>query len=203
MNPCWRCQNPMLNDQPQLELLCHHRMHTACFLQIAHLDYTCPHCNQPMNPNVQAPVQNPNPTPVTQAQLKNLYETNAEFKTFAKTIATKRRMVSKAQSAYSNLLKTKKQEIREQLLTIKAQLEGLTETKKTEIRDSQAYKDYLVATRGYKVWIGKLRTKYNCSERKFAFALNETPGFRRFHPIGWRQYRRFKLNHIFYYKIRI
>lgn len=200
---CWRCENPLLGEQQQTELLCHHRMHTACFLQIAHLDYNCPYCNEPINPNGPAAQYEHHESDVEGARIRNLYETNARFKELAQKIAKKRRLVSQKQTAYLKFMKTKKEEIRNQLLVIKAQLEGLTETKKTEIKNSDAYKEYISATRGYTMLENKLRQQYNCSPRKFARSLKEKPGFRRFSPISWRQHRRSNLNRMFYYRLHI
>jgi hypothetical protein len=200
---CWRCDADIFDDEQQTQLLCHHRMHTACFLQIAHLDFNCPHCNEPINPNGPAAQFQHHESDVEGARIRNLYETNEAFKTLAQKIAKKRSLASKSQTAYTKLIKTKKEEIRNQLLAIKAQLEGLTETKKTEIKESTIYKEYMSANRGYNLLLGKMRTEYNCSERKLGRALQEKQGFRRFTPFRYSRFYRSPLNRAFYYHIRI
>lgn len=189
---CFRCDGPILQAHHQTGLLCGHKMHTTCFLEIAHLPETiCRTCNEPINPNM--PVfhnHNDNQSDIEATRIQNLYDTNATFKGIAQKLAKKRRLVSTKHTAYLKLIKTKKQEIREQLLLLKAQLEGLTETKKTEIRESTVYKEYIAANRGYSLLIGKLRNDYNCSERKIGRALRNKVGFRRFTPLHYRRYYR-------------
>ena len=202
-NPfCFRCMNPLLENEQQMELLCHHRLHTACFFQIAHLDYICPHCNEPINPNMPL-LNNNNESDVEGARIRTLYETNETFKTLVQKLSKKRRLVSKTQTAYTKLIKTKKQEIKNQLLAIKAQLEGLTETKKSEIRESDTYKEWMSANRGYSCLVNKMRGEYNCSERKLGRALKEKTGFRRFTPYRYHRFRRSTLNREFYFHIHI
>lgn len=197
---CWRCDQEIHQDQQQTELLCHHRMHTNCFLQIAHLNYACPHCNEAINPNV-AFYQNDNLSQDSNRVLQ-LYNTNQTFRDLAVKIAKKRRLLSSKRTGYQKLIKTKKLEIRNQLLAIKAQLEGITETKKTEIRNSTVYKEYMSAYRSYILLLGKMRNDHNCSERKLARGLREKPGFRRFTPYHFSRYRRNDLSRAFYFRIR-
>lgn len=198
---CWRCNNQLQEDQQQTELLCHHRMHTACFLDIVHLDYTCPHCDQPINPNMPGFREHVDEE-TEETRVQNLYDTQSVFRDLAKKIAKKRTEISKKERAYLHCIKEKKGEIRNQLLVIQAQLEGLTETKKTEIRNSVAYKEYMAAKRSYSLLTGRLRTNYNCSERKMARCLQNKIGFRRFHPLRHRFYR-CPLRRAFCYHIRI
>ena len=201
---CWRCDQDITEDQQQMELLCHHKMHTACFLQIAHLDYYCPHCNEALNPNVAILNANQYDSDHEGTRIRNLYDTNPTFKTFAQKLVKKSQLVKKKETAYAKLIKTKKLEIRPQLLAIKSQLEGLTETKKTEIRQSDIYKEYLSAYRAYTGMKTKLRTEYNCTDRKLARALENKVGFRRFNPSRGRyRYWRSPLARAFYYNIRI
>lgn len=137
-------------------------------------------------------------------RIRNLYDTNATFKAFAQKLVKKNQLVKKKEVAYAKLIKAKKLEIRPQLLAIKSQLEGLTETKKTEIRESDTYKEYLSAHRAYTGMKTKLRTEYNFTDRKLAKALVNKVGFRRFNPSRGRyRYWRSPLTRAFYFHIRM
>jgi hypothetical protein len=199
---CWRCNEEMREDQPKIQLLCQHSMHTNCFLQILHLNYPCPFCNEPMNPNEVVHEEQQEQT--EESRIQTLYENDNAFQTLAKNIVKKRLIASRKERELGQFIKMKKGEIRNQLLAIKAQLEGLTETKKREIRESNIFKESASAKRAYSVLLGKLRETYNCSERKMARVLRNKPGFRRFHPLRhYRRYRRSDLFYNFYYRIVI
>jgi hypothetical protein len=201
---CWRCNEEMHEDQQKIQLLCQHSMHTNCFLQIVHLNYPCPHCNEPINPNdVDHEEHQEHQEQTEESRIQTLYENDNAFQTLAKTIVKKRLIASRKEKELTRFIKMKKGEIRNQLLAIKAQLEGLTETKKREIRESNLYKECVSAKRGYSLLTGKLRETYECSERKMARALRNKPGFRRFTPLRYHRYRRNNLFYDFYYRICI
>ena len=197
---CWRCNNELRDDQQQIQLLCRHSMHTACFLEIVHLNYACPHCNERINPNQEQEQQEQQ---TEETRIQNLYDTQDVFRDLAKKIAKKRSEISKKETVFLKCVKDKKAEIRNQLLVIRAQLEGLTETKKTEIRNSVPYKEYMAAKRNYSMLVGRLRANYNCSERKMARSLSNKVGFRRFTPLRLRSFYRSPFVREFSYHISI
>ena len=183
---CWHCHNPITEEDPQTELPCHHRLHTTCFTYVVFDgDVTsCPLCNVLFNYPAEAEQQEADLTPqeAENIRIQNLYDTNARFKTMAKKLVQKKLQINKTRVAAIKLVKQKKQEIRDQLLLLKAQLEGLTSLKKNEIQESQQYKEYLKAKRSYTVLENTLQRDHNCSSRAIARALSQKPGFRRFNP---------------------
>lgn len=201
---CWRCNNELRDDEQQIQLLCRHSMHTACFLEIVHLNYACPHCNEPINPNDMDHEEHEEQEHQTEeSRIQTLYANDNAFQVLVKKIAKKRSEISKKETVFLKCVKDKKAEIRNQLLVIRAQLEGLTETKKTEIRNSVPYKEYIGAKRNYSMLVGRLRANYNCSERKMARSLSNKVGFRRFTPLRLRSYYRSPFVREFSYHISI
>lgn len=180
---CWRCHEPLLENEPQTELPCHHFLHTTCFVQIIHYDIwrNCPICNEAFNvlEDHEAPAEN---QVSEETRIQNLYNSNVRFKEAAKKLVKQKNMANRNRTKVVNLVKQKKNEVRDQLLLIKAQLEGITETKKQEVFNSQEYKNYIKFQRSYTALENKLRTDYNCSAKLLARALYEKPGFKRFNP---------------------
>lgn len=206
---CCRCDAPIQVNQPQIQLLCHHPMHTNCFFEIGHMNFPCPQCRQPVNPyeplfqEQQMEERQEQERQTEEQRVQGLYTTNEAFQKLAKKIVKKRSIAIQKDKILRSFIKTKKSEIRNQLLAIRAQLEGLTETKKREIRESNQYKESMAANRGYSLLTNKLQATYDCSERKLARSLREKPGFRRFQPLRRYRYRRLGLFYDFYYNIRI
>jgi hypothetical protein len=183
---CWRCHEPLLQNQPQTELPCHHFLHTACFVNIIHFNIltNCAICDLVFNENQHDENLHihGNAEISEETRIQNLYNTNTIFKDAAKKLVKQKSTTSSKRGKLQKLCKQKKNEVRNQLLVIKAQLEGITETKKAEIRNSQEYKEYLKSQRTYTLLENKLRSDYNCSPKLLARALHEKPGFKRFNP---------------------
>ena len=184
---CWYCHEEMVETQPRSELPCHHFLHTTCFINIVHYNTynSCALCNTIFNQN---PIDEIEETQVPDTtRIQNLYDTNEQFKNLAKKLVQKRRLYGKERTRVTKFVREKKNEIREQLLVLKAQVEGLTSLKKNEVFQSQEYKDYVKAKRSYTVIKTKLERDHNCSPKALARALHEKPGFRRFNPHqSWR-----------------
>ena len=164
-------------------------------------NYDVPNQNEVGDNDYNVPNQN---EVAPRDRIRNLFETNEQFRKKAKKIAKQRRLVSKSTSAVKKLSQTKKGEIRNQLLLLKAQLQGHVETKMGEIRESTEYKDFLKATRKYNCLMNKLRRDYACSESCLRNYLNDKPGFRTFTGIRyWRHSRYSILNRPWRYHVPI
>ncbi len=183
---CWRCHEPLLENEPQTELPCHHFLHTNCFVQIVHYNLwrNCPICNEVFNA-IEEEEEEVDNVVSEETRIQNLYNTNTRFKELAKKLVKQKSLTSRSRTKVCQLVRTKKNEIRNQLLLIKAQLQGITETKKSEVSNSQEYKDYIKSQRGYTMVENKLRQDFNCSPKLIARALREKPGFKRFNPRRW------------------
>jgi hypothetical protein len=181
---CWRCHEPLLENEPQTELPCHHFLHTTCFVQIVHYNLwrNCPICNEVFNQNEEDEEETPAAQLSEETRIQNLYNSNARFKEAAKKLVKQKGLCSSSRMKVAKLVKEKKNEVRNQLLLIKAQLQGITETKKREVMNSQEYKNYIKSQRAYTMMENKLRADYNCSPKLLSRALYEKPGFRRFNP---------------------
>jgi hypothetical protein len=198
INPiCWYCNLEMTEEQTKSELLCHHFLHTTCFIHVVQDRIPqCELCATEITQVTTAPLDE-------YVVIRNLYATNADFKKKALKLVKQRNLITRHQKAYLQLIKEKKQEIHSQIEVIKAQLEGLTATKKAEITGHQISKDYMTAKRTYATLAGKLRTEHRCSERQLQEALRQTTGFRKFTPFRNSPHRRAELWRHFYYCVRI
>lgn len=183
---CWRCQEPLLETQPQTELPCHHFLHTACLINIVHYNFFnhCALCNTIFFEHEDEDAPN---EVSEETRIQNLYNTDIKFKKAAKKLAKQKAISRRNRTKVVSLVKQKKGEIRNQLLLLKAQVEGLTNTKKQEVFDSQEYKDYIKSQRTYTALENRIRRDYTCSPRLLQRALQEKPGFKRFNPKSrWR-----------------
>ena len=221
---CFRCNHPFLETDVRAELPCHHFLHTTCL--IGYIFYQGPHtvecdvCHtiawttQHEDPFQEAEAEaeagedthGPQTEPET-SRIQNLYATNDTFKKLAKNLARQRRILGRNLTDLVKFSKEKKGEIRNQLILLKAQLEGLTELKKSEIRNSDQYKRHVSGMRSYNLYLGKLQREYNCSERKIMHELGNLPGFRSFSPVRRSFYHRFGMRGVvwgqFYYRVRV
>ena len=177
---CWRCNEPLLETQPQTELPCHHFLHTACLINIVHYNAhnECMICNTIFYEHEDDFVADVS----EETRIQTLYNTDTKFKKAAKNLVKQKGLCGRNRTKVVNLIKQKKNEIRNQLLLIKAQMEGLTNTKKQEIFNSQEYKDYVKSQRTYTALENRLRRDYTCSPKLLQRALQEKTGFKRFNP---------------------
>jgi hypothetical protein len=185
-NECWYCHEEMVAEQPRSELPCHHFLHTTCFVHIVHFHTwnACGLCHQIFDQNHNDVFQEPAATETS--RIEQLYTTDPRFKEAAKRLVKQKSMVTRTRNKMVKLVKQKKAEVRERLLVIQAQLEGITSLKKDEIQESQEYKDFMKAKRGYTMIGNRLREEFNCTPREIGRALREKPGFKRFNPRGER-----------------
>jgi hypothetical protein len=181
---CWRCHMPITEGHAKTELPCHHFLHTNCFVEVIHhgLFANCVLCDQIFNPHqhMEDNYQTDNHQHIERERICQLYDTNPRFKEIAKKLVKQKALCSKTRIGVQKLIKQKKGEVREQLLLIKAQLEGITSLKKNEVQTSQQYKDYMKAKRSYAAAENKLQRDHNCSAKLLSRALREKPGFKRF-----------------------
>lgn len=181
---CGICEHE-IGEVPKIELLCHHFFHTNCFLLSQ--GETCAVCEEPLleeeggegedeEADDAQSVQN---TPQTdQPFILNLYNTNRHFRRDIKTYAHAVCSINRHKREVQKLLAEKKAEVAEPYALLKAQYEGLYNTKKEEVVNSDAYKNYKkFDTRARRLYAG-LETKYGVYSYQFP-AFRNTPGLKR------------------------
>lgn len=215
---CSFCNAQLQETDIQSETPCHLLFHTGCFVALMrntqwnHID-ECQLCQELFreeefedeNDDDENDYNVPNENEVTPRQrIQNLFEMNEDFRKKAKEVAKQRRLISKACSNVNRVNHTKKAEIRTQLLLLKAQLQGLVETKMGEVQESTEYKEFLKTKRRYTCLLNTLYRQYNCTEGNLRHYLNDKPGFRRFSGLRhWRHSRYFLLNRVWRYRVPI
>jgi len=185
---CGICEHE-IGEVPKIELLCHHFFHTNCFL-LSQAE-TCAVCEEPLlEEEAEAEegadeeaddAQSVHSNPQTyQTFILNLYNTNRHFRRDIKTYAHAVSSINRHKREVQKLLAEKKAEVAEPYALLKAQYEGLYNTKKEEVVNSDAYKNYKrFDTRAQRLYAG-LRTKYGVYSYQFS-AFRNTPGLKRLH----------------------
>lgn len=192
---CGFCEHE-IGDVPKLELYCHHFFHTNCFL--VNMGEQCPVCDEPFLNEEEEEAQNNNDTASVQSntseasatRVLNLYNTNRTFRRDIKTYAHAFSSISKPKRELQKLIATKKAELQEPYALIKAQYEGLYNTKKEQILQSEPYKAYRRADIRMQRLYSNLGTKYRVYSHHF-HTLQTLRGLKRLRgPSRWRYHRR-------------
>jgi len=189
---CILCEEP-LEGQPQMELLCHHRYHTQCFLtNVATAihggqdNLQCVVCHQHLfeqeeEENIyEEDEQTENETAVDSERTRifQLWDTNAEFRADIKKYQQALRRSSQSFKTFKELLREKKTELNTIYLPIKLHIEGLYSVHKEQIKQSQAHKDYSSALRKSVRYYTNLQQKYNMNSWSLSI-LREKRGCKR------------------------
>ena len=179
-----------IGELPRTELLCHHVTHTSCFLnRIRQTNYAnqillqCGICEEPFfeeqdNDSVQTDATND-----TQ-RANTLYETNTNFRKDIKYYMHVKRALNKPHRNFRNLLAVKKAEVQDAYTLMKAQYEGLYNTKKDELTQSEEYRLYSKAQKKYLNTYASLRRKYNLTRAMF-YSLRTRPGLKSISSHRW------------------
>jgi hypothetical protein len=199
---CETCQTP-LGDTPATQLLCGHRYHTQCFLhtlEVAILNENpqqtfCAVChthfffvNDDQEEEEEEEVQyGPENNPETQTQdqpqrerqrVHTLWNTNPEFKKDLKTYMKSQRDMARPLRAFQTVLTTKKRELNEIYMPIKLRLEGIYNTKKDELMNTDECKAYRRALARCQRYYTLVHTKYTLTNSAFYY-LREKRGCKR------------------------
>ena len=210
---CWYCDTA-LEGRQTTQLLCNHTFHTECFFtDMRHLltthqrelhDIHCVTCDalpfvaQGDVQDVQeegdeeedtVSVHSNQTTGAQGTRVLNLYTTNRVFRRDIKTYAHAVSSMSKPRKDLQKLIATKKTEVAEPYALIKAQYEGLYNTKKEEIVQSELYKTCKKGDARIQKLYTNLGTKYRVFGYHFP-ALSTVPGLKRLHRPHWRYYNR-------------
>ena len=202
-NNCWYCHQAFQENDTKMELLCHHFLHTNCFMRNQYYNdgTRCGICDQRMNP-FWLDFDTPDGTQNEHIAINNLYDTNEAFKKVVHAAAKQRRILSGKERLYKKLVREKKDSIRQQLLAIKAQLEGITSLKINEIKEDRIYKDMIKARRAYDTLRSSFRRDYNYDTRTVAAALKTKRGLKNWKPyFSYRFCRNNNLKRAFYFRI--
>lgn len=187
---CGIC-NEDLGELPRTELLCHHICHTSCFLNTIQATnfydqrfLACVVCEEPFFEQDNDSVQT-DETENSDAQRANtLYETNTNFRKDIKYYMYVKRALNRPHRNFRNLLAVKKAEVQDAYMLMKAQYEGLYNTKKDELTQSEEYKLYSQAQKKYLVTYSSLRRKYNVT-RAMLYSLRTRPGLKSISSHRW------------------
>jgi hypothetical protein len=196
---CGYCHEE-LGERPRMELLCHHIFHTHCVLNELHMDddLRCASCQEFLYPNEvednQSVASNHSDASVTQESTRvlNLYTTNRTFRRDIKTYAHAISSMNKPKTDLQKLIALKKAELAQPYALIKAHYEGLYNTKKDELVQSEAYKSYKRADARSKRLYINLETKYRINKNHFP-TLQTIAGLKRLRYTSrwrWRYYTR-------------
>lgn len=181
---CPQCNEEFEDDQPQSELPCHHRYHTACFLQAMNAfphdginQRQCRLCQEPfgqineedtfMNQQIQ--------------RLRNQWDTNAEFRKDIKNFIKLQRNADKAQRELKLFVLGKKAERSDLLESLKQQLQAVCDLVKDDIKSSDTYKESRKAQMKASTTYRRLIEKHNIQDGRWLLrrALEGRPGLRR------------------------
>lgn len=192
---CGFCEQE-IGDVPKIELLCHHFFHTNCFL--VNFGDQCAVCDRPFLQDgewqeVEAEADNQSinsnhseTSAAGAARILNLYNTNRHFRRDIKTYAHAVSSMSKPKRELQKLIALKKAELAEPYALIRAQYEGLYNTKKEQLVQSEPYKAYKRADARSQRLYSNLGTKYRVYKHHF-YALQDLPGLKRLRrPNEWR-----------------
>jgi hypothetical protein len=199
---CSFCQQE-IGQVPKLERLCHHFFHTTCFF--VNMGDQCIVCEQPFLQDGAFQVEDQEDTLTVESnhseeteetdeaaatRVLNLYNTNRHFRRDIKTYVQAASSVSRPRRELHKLIALKKTELSEPYALIKAQYEGLYNTKKDELVQSEPYKAYKRADARTQRLYTNLGTKYRLYSYHFA-ALQTIPGLKRLRRSNrWRYYSR-------------
>lgn len=209
---CSICEE-ILGERPRTELLCHHFFHTECVLtNIAngHPDQMdllrCVTCQEAIFNAVEDQEEEEDNTSVVSnnssnhsyatgaaaTRVLNLYNANRNFRRDIKTYAHAVSSMSKPRRELQKLIALKKAELAQPYALIKAQYEGLYNTKKDELAQSESYKTYRRTDARAQRLYTNLGTKYRINKNHFA-VLQTLPGLKRLRSTcrwRWRYYNR-------------
>jgi hypothetical protein len=196
---CGYCEEEF-GERPRIQLHCHHIFHTDCVLNRLHLDddLRCSHCQEFIYPN-EANEDNQsvdsnysNVSGAAANRVLHLYNTNRVFRRDIKTYVHAVSSMSKPKRDLQKIISLKKAELAQPYALIKAQYEGLYNTKKDEIIQSEPYKAYRKADTKERRLYTNLQTKYRVNKQHFP-TLQTIPGLKRLHSVNrwrWRYYNR-------------
>ncbi len=210
---CTFCHHEFQNF-PCIELSCHHRFHTHCFLgnlaviATANPDHLlflpCRTCEEPVfaqqeEVDVDQPfeneeeqvqdnqsVHNTDASVAEETRINSLWTTNTQFRQDIQNYIKATRCVAKPRREFQALVKTKKDEVAPTYALIKAQYEGLYNVKKDELMSSTQYKTYRSADmKQIRYWY-LLQQKYNLNSLSLIY-LRSKRGCKTIHrPFFWR-----------------
>ena len=183
---CNLCEEA-LNNLPCTELLCHHKYHTECFLTnlATATQIHCVVCEQGVVPDIhpqqeQEEQEQEQVQPQEEEQLLQLYDTNEQFRNDLKKFMKVGEEISKPRKAFQALLTQKKRELNHLLAPHLAQAQEFYDTKKNEILESEASKNYKQLNgKWIRLW-SKMKEAYPVNVYSLR-ALRSKPGMRRLH----------------------
>jgi hypothetical protein len=188
---CSLCEET-LNNLPCTELLCHHKYHTQCFLTniaTGHQELHAIHCVVCEQGVFAAEQDNEDHeenhfvgdhTVQDDVQFLQLYETNAQFREDLKKCVKAGEESSKPRKAFHTLLLQKKRELKEILEPHIAEAQAAYDTKKDELLESEAFKNYKKTNgKWLRLWT-KLVSVYHVNRYNVSY-LRSKPGLRRLH----------------------
>ena len=202
---CYRCENPILENDIRAELPCHHFFHTLCLVTHvrdqtpngyfvcdcgAHIFHQADEDEEVAEADIHQQ-QEVNHEVTERQRIQTLYQTNAVFRNSLQQYKKKAYEMKRNYKALKKLSLAKKQEIHTQLSAIRMQLEGLTNLKKSEIQNSQIYKEYLKSKRAYNLLKIRIRNNYNSSTLDIWRSLQGKRGFQKYPGVARWRHRRY------------
>lgn len=204
---CFICHVPFQEGQVRAELPCHHSVHTLCLARSIDTRYTdiafsCQCGEVIIEEGEEYDADNEDDVILEVAgagtlsereRIRNLYSTDKAFRESLKKLRKAKAEYSRSITAVTRLTKEKKDTIRQQLLILKAQIEGLTSLKKAEVLASQEHKDHRKAKARFNSLVTRIERNYGCTLSEIARYLSEKPGMKRFNAYTRWRYRSYYL----------
>lgn len=176
MEQCSLCDEPF-GDRHICQLVCGHTYHTQCLMDEDAYFY-CEVCGDP-----EEEVLNEDDAQ-TAARLRTLWDTNEKFRKDIKAFQKVKRDLAAPKKAYQDFVAQKKAEVAPRWALLRAQYEGLYNTKQDEILESEQYKAYKAAYTKLTNAAGKLRARYEIHRWDFS-SLRVLPGCKRLSYTPW------------------
>ncbi len=186
---CGICFEEILNT-PQVELLCHHKFHTECFMRRMHPGYITASCNVclqqylPWPPEEHLQEQDNRSVNSEESHIREinrvstLYDTNPKFKKDIQTYKKRFSATNKPRLTFQRFLRRKREELNEFANPLITRIREYCDTKIQEIKASQEYREILTKERSLNAYTSYLRRTY----RMWSFrGLREKPGLRNLH----------------------
>lgn len=175
-----------LADTPLTELNCHHTFHTTCLLNtIRGVHFTewrllqCSVCEEYI-----FEIEDHQSVSTDSGGADHLYNTNPNFRKDIKYYMHVKRALNKPHRNFKKLLAVKKAEVQDAYTLMKAQYEGIYNTKKDELTQSEEYRLYSKAQKKYLHTYASLRRKYNVT-RAMLYSLRTRPGLKSISSHRW------------------
>jgi hypothetical protein len=202
-NPiCGVCALIIETEQPKVEFMCHHFIHTLCMFQGVNDGdvgiLQCTQCNDgfaniDIDENDRVIIVNEEEQRTEREQREDeileLFRTNPQFKKDLKNLINASKECNAKRSPALTLLRQKKLSVRAELLLLKEQITNIQRRLKQEVQADPAFKQYKTAYAKISRCYNLISTKYGFHMRHVRYCIGTQRGFRRLINVSRPSYR--------------